>query len=239
VLRYGRLETNMFGVLHMPKAFRLLAAVFGLCSLLVGRALAEAAPANDAVLREARAILANLQSSHYSHKTEVNSADGSYAVDCSGLVRLILKKAAPGSLAQVPAEPRYPQPRAVAFYQAFVDAPESAENPGWQRIRTLVDCRPGDLVAWRKAVIPEKGASGHVLILLEKPVLESGGLYRVKVMDSTSTPHANDWRSEGLTGVGVGTIWFSVNASGEPTGVRWSDQKKSIHFQVGIGRALR
>jgi hypothetical protein len=205
---------------------------------LVGRALAEAAPANDAVLREARAILANLQSSHYSHKTEVNSADGSYAVDCSGLVRLILKKAAPESLAHVVPEPRYPQPRAVAFYQAFVRAPETPGISGWQRVKSFADCRPGDFVAWRKAVIPEKGTSGHVLIVLEKPDWVGGSLYRVRVMDSASTPHADDWRSEGLTGVGVGTMWFSVNENGEPTGVCWSDPKKPIHFEAEIARAL-
>src|ERR1035438_4511583 len=69
--------------------------------LTCGAAFAGDSPANKAVLVEADTILGQMQASRYSHKTEVDAGKGIFNVDCSGLVRLILKRAAPASLAQI------------------------------------------------------------------------------------------------------------------------------------------
>jgi len=208
--------------------------------LTCGAAFAGDSPANKAVLAEADTILGQMQASRYSHKTEVDAGKGIFNVDCSGLVRLILKRAAPASLAQIVPEKEYPQPRAVAFYNAFLGAPEQLPAVGWQRIKCIASCEPGDFIAWRKSVIPAKGTSGHVLIVREKPVREDDGSFRVKVLDSCSTPHAMDSRPKGASGIGTGTMWFTVNDNGELVAFRWSDKKKTpTRLKIAIGRAIR
>ena len=199
--------------------------------LTCGAAFAGDSPANKAVLAEADTILGQMQASRYSHKTEVDAGKGIFNVDCSGLVRLILKRAAPASLAQIVPEKEYPQPRAVAFYNAFLGAPEQLPAVGWQlRINN----------AGPKSVIPAKGTSGHVLIVREKPVREDDGSFRVKVLDSCSTPHAMDSRPKGASGIGTGTMWFTVNDNGELVAFRWSDKKKTpTRLKIAIGRAIR
>ena len=194
---------------------------------------------NEKILTAAQNILKNLHETKYSHKTEVDTKAGKYFCDCSGLGNVLLKVAAPESYESLPVEKGYVRPRAVSFYSAFTNAFIPSRQPGWYQVRRVADAQPGDFIAWRKRVVEKGKTSGHVMIVLKKPLLESDGSYRIEIMDSTSTRHSNDTRSPDRTGVGTGTMWFTADESGVPEGYRWSErQKKATNVPLAIGRVV-
>lgn len=191
------------------------------------------------VVTMANLIFSQLQTTRYSHRTVVDEQIGSYLVDCSGLVCHILKKTAPDSLAEVAVDENHQRARAKNFYEAFKNASPTGGTSGWQRIKKLMDAEPGDLIAWKKEPAPQKGNTGHVVILLERPVLEDDTTVRALVLDSACSGHAQDSRAKGETGVGRGYIWFRVDKMGTPVAVHWSDRRrKPSKYPIVIGRAV-
>ena len=191
------------------------------------------------ILCQAKQILSSLKSTHYSHKTNVNESSGSYILDCSAFVCYILGCAAPGSIASVPVDPNHRQAQAKNFYDAFSNAPTVSAKDGWQRIIRLMDAEPGDLIAWRKDPVAQKGNTGHIVIVLEKPVEEKDGAIRIIALDSSRSGHAQDTRRKGTSGVGFGVMWFRVDQAGAPIALHWSSpEKKQITVPVAIGRAM-
>ena len=105
-------------------------------------------------------------------------------------------------------------------------------------VPTMAEAMPGDFIAWRRKVILKGDTSGHVMLIMKRPVREENGSYRVEVMDSSSTRHAEDTRGTGQSGVGVGTLWFEVDDEGKPVCYRWSDRSKKCNtVPIAIGRA--
>ena len=222
----------------MRRLVRNTAAVLVLASALVraGEAAVDQAP-SERVLAEARRILANAKTSQYSHKTKVDEENGSYALDCSGLAVLILKRVAPEQLASLPKNGKS-RPRAVEFHTAFAAAPTGERGAkGWRRIEKLMDARPGDFIVWRKEEIKPGDSTGHVVLVDQAPVEDEGGRARVVVVDSTGNSHADDSRSDGENGVGRGTMWFDVDAAGRPVAYRWKSRNGPSHkTPIAIGR---
>ena len=96
---------------------------------------------------------------------------------------------------------------------------------------------PGDFIAWRKLAVPKKGNSGHIVMIMEKPVEEKDGTVRIVVFDSSKSRHANDLRTKDTNGVGTGTMWFFVNKIGAPVSFYWSSRKyKPKTVPIAIGR---
>lgn len=222
----------------MRSLVRNAAAVLILASVLGrgGEAVVEQAPA-ERVLAEARRILANAKTSQYSHKTKVDEENGSYALDCSGLAVLILKRVAPEQLASVPKNGKS-RPRAVEFHTAFAAAPTDQKGAkGWRRIEKLMDARPGDFIVWRKEEIKPGDSTGHVVLVNQAPVEDEGGRVRIVVIDSTGSGHADDTRGDGENGVGRGTMWFDVDADGRPVAYRWKSRNGPSHkAPIAVGR---
>ena len=119
----------------------------------------------------------------------------------------------------------------------------------WQQIAIAIDARPGDIVAWKNPAhkTGEHTNTGHVMVIDEPPIEEpSAGLlpdgekaFRVRVIDSTSSPHADDSRAANQSGVGRGTIWLIVDAAGKPIGYRWKNPRGTLHeVPIAIGRAV-
>lgn len=231
------LASLLFWLLAWPGAY---AAAADQGSKVAAPGVAIPAPAlPERIIAEARRILADAKTSEYSHKTKVDEETGSYAFDCSGLALLILKQVAPEQLALVRAQGRN-RPRAVEFHQAFTAAsPDEKQAKGWQRIDKLLEARPGDIIAWRKEEIIPGDSTGHVMLIDQPPVEEKNGRIRVVVIDSTSSLHADDSRGKGESGIGRGTMWFSVDATGKPTGYRWRARNGALHeAPIAIGRAV-
>ena len=191
------------------------------------------------ILYQAKKILSNLKLTHYSHKIDVNEISGAYILDCSTLICYILGRAAPKSLASVPVDPTHRHARANNFYSTFANAPTTSAKNGWQRIVRLMDSEPGDLIAWRKDPVPQKGNTGHIVIVLEKPVKEKDGTIRIVALDSSRSGHSQDTRKKGASGVGFGCMWFRVDEAGMPIALHWSNRgRKPTAVPIVIGRAM-
>jgi len=195
--------------------------------------------ASKRIVAAATRILDNLRITEYTHTTAVDEAAGTYRLDCSGLAFFLLRRAAPRSLAQVPVEKGRGRPRAVTFHTAFSEAPTQRGKSRWQRITSIFDAEPGDFIAWRLPVVPEGGSTGHVVMVMKKPVKQKDGTARVVVLDSSKDRHARDSRAKGTTGVGVGTMWFAVDQDGRPTSYYWSSRRRRPKaYPIAIGRAV-
>ena len=60
-----------------------------------------------------------------------------------------------------------------------------------------MDAEPSDFIIWRRKPIHLKGNTGHIVIILEKPVKEKDDCIRVVVLDSSRSRHARDTRKKG------------------------------------------
>jgi hypothetical protein len=190
------------------------------------------------VLAEARRIVADAKESHYQHETHVDQAAGIYDVDCSGFLCVILKDVLPKHYEAVPAGKGHARPLALQFYEFFTAAGEKGDK-GWKEIKQLKHAKPGDVLVWRLEEQVKGKDTGHVMIVDEAPVEDGKGIYRVVVLDSNLSPHADDTRKEGQTGVGKGTMWFVVDEEGKPVGYHWKLKNGKLHdMQIAIGRAV-
>jgi hypothetical protein len=208
--------------------------------LLVSAAPATTNPASPLLARAYR-ILAGLKSTTYQHVTDIDEGTGEYYCDCSGFVSYLLRKEMRAQYAAVPFPAPFRHPRAVEFHDAFAAAPvEAVEGTRWVRVVRLADARAGDVAAWRKATIPEKGVTGHVVLFDSTPERVGADVYEVVVIDSTSRPHKDDTRTGDTTGVGRGTIYLKVD--GEGRAVAFSTRAAAGPFtaySIAIGRAVR
>ncbi len=102
-----------------------------------------------------------------------------------------------------------------------------------------MDAEPGDVIAWLKLERQPGDNTGHVMLIAEKPVQESAGQFRVRVLDSTAHGHAQDTRPEGTSGIGEGTIWLFVDSRARPVAYQWKSRKIAPHeAPIAIGRAV-
>ena len=191
------------------------------------------------ILFQAKKILVNIESTHYSHRTSVDEDTGLYVFDCSALVCHILERAAPLALAAVTIDPGHSHARAKNFYDTFVNASTTPLKGDWQRIKRLVDAAPGDLIAWRKDPLLPKGNTGHVVIVMESPERDTDGSIRVVVMDASHSGHGADTRPKKTDGVGSGTMWFRTKDDGAPVSFHWSSLKRPARSApIAIGRVI-
>ncbi|HEX8913820.1 MAG TPA: hypothetical protein VF796_15840 [Humisphaera sp.] len=198
------------------------------------------------IAAEAARIVSAAKESAYEHKTTVDAARGLYRCDCSGLAGLVLKAASPAHLAAVTKPAGRVRPLAEDFHATFVAAPPvdaapDANRPAtgpWRQVVAVADLRPGDLLAWKSTTHqPGDGTNtGHVMVVAE-PAAEvpwpadakpdhrpatGRRMYRVVVIDSTMSGHADDTRPKGTTGVGRGAIYLEAGADGRPAAYHWS-----------------
>jgi hypothetical protein len=165
------------------------------------------------------------------------------------LVDLILKTVSPKHLAELETKRGHKRQLADDYEQTFEETTETPKvGSGWQRLERLADARPGDILAWKNPAhkTGEHTNTGHVMVIDESPIEEPSAAtqdgrktYRVRVIDSTASPHASDTRAETQSGVGRGTLWLVVDAAGKPIGYRWKSPRGTLHeAPIAIGRAV-
>ena len=199
-------------------------------------------PANAAargVHEEAVRILNGIQSTVYQHTTEIDEKAGSYRCDCSGFVGYVLNRTVAQQDQLGPLANKKNRPLAMDYEKFFATAPTKTKGEErWQQVVRLTDARPGDVIAWRHEK-PKPGNTGHVVIVDQRPVVEEDGLVRVVIIDSTTKPQADDTRAKGTSGVGRGTMWFTVDEEGRATAhIRGSRTAKAKGEAISIGRAV-
>lgn len=185
-------------------------------------------------------IRATMVESKYQHATSVRTKDGVYNWDCSGMASWILRRAAPvaqQALANV-------RPVARDFVAAIERAPVGKARGGWQRIPRIADVLPGDVFAWRRPRgLPSKN-TGHVGFVVGRPlaVPEIPGAWAVTIVDSTSSHHQNDTRTEDADGgFGIGTLVFLTDSDGRATSYGWAGTRSEMYIvtPVVFGRVSR
>jgi hypothetical protein len=188
---------------------------------------------------EVRRVFSTMKSSEYSHKTEVDEQQGKYFLDCSGLACYVLQHEFPQHYKAIPFPGRRARPLAADFCRFFKELPVTPlGRNGWQRIASLLDAQPGDIVAW-ESYDPKTGSTGHVVFVDGTPVRLEDGQVRVEVIDSTRHGHGDDTRKADQTGLGRGTMWFTVDDEGQPTGYRWSRSSGKLQQRpIAIGRIV-
>ena len=191
------------------------------------------------VSAELHRILANLKYTEYSHPTLVDEGRGDYRCDCSGLACYVLSRQLPEHYQKIPIAPGQKRQRAMDFYAFFAGLPgDEKGRDGWRQVVRIVDALPGDVIAWR-ALEPKVNNTGHVVLVDGVPQVMADGQVRVTIIDSTTNPHENDTRSPGQTGIGRGTMYFTVDREGKPIGYRSvGPQGKLYERPIAIGRPV-
>ena len=194
----------------------------------------------ERLVAEEQRILQNTKTSEYAHKTEVDEQAGSYKLDCSGLVCFALKKVSPEALKDVPKSGTEKRQLAHDFYEFFKNAPtpdKVAPETKWVKIEKFADTKPGDVIAWKNEDYKPGENTGHVMLIVEAPVADGENIYKVVVIDSSAHGHGSDTRKKGESGVGRGTLWFTVNKDGEAIGVRFTSKTGTLNTKsISIGR---
>ncbi len=185
-------------------------------------------------------IAETLQDSQYTHGFRVDSSQGIYHFDCSGMVHYVLGKASP--IAREAS--RYGlkgRPLARDYYRVIVRSSSDAPRSGWLQIDRVADIQPGDVIAWLKPKVLKKSTNtGHVAFAVLPPVAvpDSPGAYLLRVADASSLHHDDDTR-EGRDGFGMGTILLLTDSDGRPieygwVGLRW----RTFETRIAIGRVI-
>lgn len=195
---------------------------------------------SEKIIAAGRKMVRDFPESSYSHKTRIDAAAGICEVDCSAFVATVVKSVSPGHIEGLPLKKSgRKRPLAEDFYAGFVQAAEG-RLPGWEAVTGVSDARPGDVLAWYKEDHKQGENTGHVMLIEERPVDEGQGKWRVRIMDSTSTPHAQDTRPSGKSGMGSGTIWLDVDNTGQIRGYRWKSATGKLNENpIAIGRAVK
>ncbi len=186
------------------------------------------------LLAEAERELALLNVSGYSHTTLVNETNGSCEYDCSGFVGYALSRADPCACAML----LHDRPDTGNFYDYFTGLGTVPGAGGWMRILFPRDLHPGDIIVWpRNTSEPE--SSGHIMIVAGSPKENSDrrGELLVRVIDSTTSRHADDTRAPGATGLGEGTIGIMTDNSGNATGYFWRGGESKVLQETGMAFA--
>lgn len=209
-------------------------------ALLVQVSAAPTTQPTPPIVTRAHQILATMKTSSYQHPTDIDADAGRYNCDCSGLIDYLLRQDLPSHYKSIPFRKSVKRPRAVEFYEVFAAAPvRPTVGKLWQHVESVTDARSGDLLAWRKDPLPEKGNTGHIVLFDSPPKLIAENLYEVLVIDSTSLPHHDDTRAASVTGVGRGTIYVKTDAQGHAIGyASKSAEGPFLKYPIAIARPI-
>lgn len=196
--------------------------------------------ATPGVLRaEVDRELSAMRITHYQHTTKVDEASGSFMYDCSGMLDYALSRVLPADAAALPTSTSV-RPLAADIERYLRAASGSVD--GWQAVSRVDELGPGDVAAWLATENSKTGDTGHVMVVLAPPTRNPARRdeWLVQVADSTLSPHANDSRRPGQTGLGTGTIGLLSDDGGGPTAFYWqggvSQQPKPT--EIAFGRPL-
>jgi hypothetical protein len=191
------------------------------------------------LLQEAERQLSLMRSSVYQHHTDVNEATGRFNYDCSGFLDYALQKVSPEAYAEVPiSSASSKRPLAEDFYTLF--SQRAKKSAHWERIRKVNHVHAGDIVAWLRPIDNDSNNTGHVMIVSAEPSInpQQTDEILIPVIDSTTSPHAQDSRLKGQTGLGSGVIGVLFDRKNEPIAYHWrgAKSKRAEQTPIAFGR---
>jgi hypothetical protein len=154
--------------------------------------------------------------------------------DCSGLIALLLSRAYGYTPRTFMDWTGQFFPTASRYFRAISD------GSGFDRVKRVKDCLPGDLIAVQYP--PGEKNTGHLMLIAERPTpaqpapppLPGLLAWDVGVIDSSGSNHGpNDTRGRGKArarGIGKGTIRLCTGPDGRFAGYFWSTRPKSPYY---------
>ena len=193
-----------------------------------------------ALLDEGQRELGTLRTTRYDHRLAVEEREGRFDFDCSGFLDYALSRVDPEALKFVPVTSKTKKrPLAQDFYALFDGLGEGGRGP-WRPVRHPRNLKPGDIVAWLKAPESDSHNTGHVMLVREHAYPNPGRSDEilVPIIDSTMSPHGEDSRPKGRTGLGTGLIGILVDGDGRPLAYRWKggQSKQAVETGIAFGR---
>ncbi|QLE46652.1 hypothetical protein FD723_41480 (plasmid) [Nostoc sp. C052] len=191
---------------------------------------------SPSLLHEAERELSLMKTSVYQHSTDVDEVVGRFNYDCSGFVDYALQKISPQAYAEVPVS-KSKRPLAQDFYKLFSDP--TLKPSHWVEISKVSRLRAGDIVVWLRPPESDSHNTGHVMVIGGKPTATSQVNERlIPVIDSTSSPHAQDSRHHKQTGLGTGVIGVIVESTDKALAFRWrgGESKQEKETAIAFGR---
>ncbi|QKQ75188.1 hypothetical protein [Nostoc sp. TCL240-02] len=188
------------------------------------------------LLHEAERELSLMKTSVYQHPTDVDEVVGRFNYDCSGFLDYALQKISQEAYAEVPVS-KSKRPLAQDFYTLFSHPISKLSH--WVQIYRVSRLRAGDVVVWLRPPDSDSHNTGHVMVISGKPTATSLANERlIPVIDSTSSPHAQDSRHRKQTGLGTGVIGVIVDSQDKAIAFRWrgGESKQEKETAIAFGR---
>jgi hypothetical protein len=190
----------------------------------------------DEVQREARSL--DPLTSYYSHTTVMNESTNTRQTDCSGFVDYALGRVLPAALDGVGNDAAKGRPLADDWYRFLAARPAAATtNPSqlwWRRVMHPINLVPGDVVAWLRPANVNNTNTGHIMVVTGAPRVGRDHEIILPITDATESPHANDSRTNGHTGIGSGEVGIQIDAQGEAIGYWWKGGESPTSYQTSI-----
>ena len=169
------------------------------------------------LVEESDSIFSLMTVTTYQHTTVMDYATGTYLCDCSGYINTLLARTSPAAYREI--QDLRERPTTTEYYSLFSSL-KTRPSPGssFIRVTDFRSLKPGDMVVWKK---PD--GSGHVVLVLSPGMMNPSrnGELLIKIADSALSPHADDTRAAGTTGVGSGVIGITIDSRGKPSGIYW------------------
>ena len=163
---------------------------------------------NKELVNKIENLLSSLKETKYSGTFLAEEDNGIYHTNCSAIILHLLEKVGE----------KIPHRRAYEIYEYF----KASDHYVFDDINQL---RPGDIIVWRKNVIPNTGDSGHVCIFMNLVEIKEREAM-IRIFDAARDPHDNDGRE---TGVGIGDLKL-LHSSQKVKGFVWSSLLKKTKF---------
>jgi hypothetical protein len=194
------------------------------------------------VLRE----LSAARETTYTHHTTIDESRCQFDYDCSGFVDYALEVSAPDAFGEV-RQATVARPLAKHFVAFLASLPPigTTSSTHWASVARVTDLQPGDVIAWLRPVDVSTRNTGHVMFVHGPvaPYESNANAFVVPIADATHSPHGQSdaRRASHASGLGTGTIVLLTDASGRPTGYKWSRWKRSVEHAttVALGRITR
>lgn len=160
---------------------------------------------------------------------------GIYSLDCSRFVDKVLSQVYPAAFSNLVTATGTGLPATLHYYNFFSDLSHGQEESHWNRIDRIGQLRPGDILVFRYKNLHGRRTSGHVMVVMEKPVATTHQAYSVRVADSAPIRHSQDTRLANESGIGIGTMLLKPTSSGKPAAYAWElggTWKNNVRFAM-------
>ncbi|MBI4510148.1 MAG: hypothetical protein HY698_10980 [Deltaproteobacteria bacterium] len=179
--------------------------------------------AEDLLIRVDEALNA-ITYTYYSTVNVWDALRGIYKVVCAGYMNHVLDEALPSHYDAIRDYFGKGRLGIWDYYSYFRAISYGSSKGGWKRITRVTDLRPGDVIVWKYSEDSSSPAWGHGVVAVGLPERDYrwSGVYKLRISDSTRSPHSNDNRGTAGSGVGAGEMLFKVDSDGKPVKYAWT-----------------